>query len=141
MQSFQQGPSQNEKGFSLIELLLVVATVGFLVLLLASVPNSIQLIGRSNHQSTAVEIAAKEIEEKRTISYVNLTPGETSINDERINLLPDGVGKTTILDCDSEICSNGENAKQIVVSISWKEFGKDQNVSLHTLIGEGGLNQ
>ena len=128
-------------GFSLIELLLLITAVGFLVILIGSLPNSIQLIGRSKHQSIVREIIAKQIEDKRAVTYINLTPGETSITDQRLSLLPEGSGKTLIEECDASICQNSEGVKQITVTVTWKEAGKLQTTKIKTLIAEGGLNQ
>ena len=133
------------KGFSLPELLLVISAVGFLVLLLGSIPNSINLIGRSRHQSIAREIIAKAIEDKRASAYINLSLGETSINDQRINLLPDGTGKILVEDCNPvnnpAICPNSENVKLITVTVNWKAAGKNQEAKVKTIFAEGGLNQ
>lgn len=128
-------------GFSFVELLLVIAAVGFLVVLLGSIPNSLNLIGKSKHESLAREILSKEIEDKRNITYANLVLGETNISDSRLVLLPSGEGKTLIEDCNPSICTNGENAKQVTVTVTWKEAGKLQTAKIKTLTGEGGLNQ
>ena len=134
----------DQRGVSLAELLLVIVAVVFLVLLLGSIPGSVNLIGRSRQQSIAREIIAREIENKRSVTYINLTPGETQINDSRLGFLPGGEGKTIISDCDPlespAICPNGESIKQITVIVSWKTAGKDTAVKVQTLISEGGLN-
>lgn len=141
MQFSRQVQLRNNVGFSLVELLLVITAVGFLVILLGSIPNSLNLIGKSKHESLAREIVVKEIEDKRNISYINLANGETNIIDARINLFPSGNGKTLVEDCDPLICTNSENAKQITVTVTWKEAGKQQTTRLKTIIAEGGLNQ
>ena len=46
-----------------------------------------------------------------------------------------------VADCDPLICTNLENIKQVAVTVQWKEGSKDQQVSLKTFIGEGGINQ
>ena len=64
-----------------------------IVFLLANLPNAMMLINKSNHLSLAREIATKQIEDKRAISYANLTLDNPSnppaIVDSRLNLLPD----------------------------------------------------
>lgn len=146
MQFSQPGRlKNNRKGFSLVELLLVIAAVSFLVLLLGSIPNSVNLIGRSRQQSIAREIISREIEDKRAITYINLATGETQVNDPRLGLLPAGSGKTVIADCipveSPAICPGGENIKQITVTLDWKTAGKAQTIKVETLISEGGLNK
>lgn len=131
----------NNKGFSLIELLLVVVTISTIVFLLANLPNAFLLINKSKHLSLAKEIASKQIEDKRTINFANLINDTTDINDNRINQLPSGAGTTIVADCSPDICTNGENMKQVTVTISWKDNQKIQTVTLNTFIGEGGINQ
>lgn len=132
---------KNELGVSLIELLLVIALVGFLVLLIANLPNSINLIGKANHQSIALKIASKTIEDKRGVKYVNLANGTSPLSDPRLNNLPHSTGQVMVEDCDIAVCTQGEAAKQITATVTWKESGKNQEVSLKTLVSEGGLNQ
>ena len=129
-----------EKGTSLVELLLVVVTIAAAVLLLANLPNAFLLISKSKHLSLAKEIAAKQIEDKRAISFINLVSGTQTISDTRINLLPQGTGTVTVVDCDASVCTNGENIKKVTVSVSWQE-NRLQTVQLDTLIGAGGINQ
>ncbi len=138
-QTVRQSDSQNQKGVSLVELLIVVAVIGFLAILVASIPNSIALIGNSKHVSVAREVATKQIEDSRAIGYDNLVEGENSISDFRINTLPNGAGLVTIQDCDLTICASGEELKQIIVKVTWKELGKPQEVKLTTFVSENGL--
>lgn len=130
-----------EKGFSLIESLMVIVIVGVIILLLANVPNALNLMTKARHLSLVREIAAKQIEDKRSVNYSNLTDDTLAINDPRINSLPSGSGTVTVADCDFSICTNDEPVKQITINISWMENNKQQTVNLKTFIGQGGLNQ
>lgn len=132
---------KNQRGVSLIELLLVVVVIGSVVFLLASIPNAIMLIGKSKHMSLAREIAVKQMEDKRNLSFENLVTDNSPINDSRLSLLPDGNGSVEVLDCDPAICTNEENIKQVLITVTWKDNGKSQIVTLKTMIGEGGINQ
>ncbi len=131
----------NENGVSLIESLLVVVILGSIVFLISSLPNSLMLIGKSRHISLAGEIAIKQIEDKRTINYSNLVNDNSGITDSRLSLLPGGSGTVIVEDCDPVICTNEEHIKQITVLVNWKDNNKTQNVTLKTMIGEGGINQ
>lgn len=131
----------NEKGASFIEVILVVLTLGFIVILMAALPNALGLIAKSRHVDIAREIAAKQIEDKRAVSFVNLVNGTTTISDSRLSLLPEGIGQVEVLNCDPQICTNSEPIKTIKVTVNWKELSKTQTVSWETFIGEGGLNQ
>ena len=130
-----------EKGVSLIESLLVIAIIGFVVFLIASLPNALMLISKSRHVSLAREIATKQIEDKRTINYSNLANDNTPINDSRLNLLPGSSGTVEVSDCDLSICTNGEHIKQVAVTVNWQDNNKPQTITLKTMIGEGGINQ
>lgn len=133
-----------ERGVSLIESLLVVVTVAGIVFLMANLPNAMNLVNKSKHLSLAREIAVKQIEDKRATSYSNLVPDTTNITasvDPRMNSLPNSSGTVKVEDCNVQICTNGENIKQVTVTINWKDNSKTQTISLKTFIGEGGLNQ
>lgn len=124
-----------------MESLLVIAMVGVMVFLMANIPNAMNLVNKSRHLSLAREIASKQIEDKRNISFANLVNDSAAVSDPRINLLPDGSGTVTVEDCSSQICTRSENVKQVSVTVSWKDNNKNVTITLKTLIGEGGLNQ
>lgn len=132
---------KSDNGVSLIELLLVIVIIATCVILLANLPNALGLVTKSKHVSLAREIAAKQIEDKRSISYANLVNDSSSINDARMSSLPSGAGSVTVSDCDSSVCSLAEHIKKVTVTINWRDGSKDQTINLTTLIGEGGINQ
>ena len=132
---------RNKKGSSLAESLLVVAMIGIIIFLMANLPNALLLVTKSKHLSLVREVAAKQIEDKRAVSYVNLVNGTTTISDSRLSLLPNGSGIVSVEDCDVSICTNSEHVKKITATINWKDNNKTQTASLTTFIGEGGLNQ
>lgn len=141
MQLHLGGEKLNEHGFSLIESLVVIAIIGSIVFLIANIPSTMMLVGKARHVSLAREIAVKQIEDKRTINYTNLVNDNSPISDTRLSLLPFGNGTVVVADCDAAVCTNGENVKQVTVTVSWKDNNKTQTVSLKTMIGEGGINQ
>lgn len=132
---------RSQYGASLIEIILVVLALGFIVILMANLPNALGLIQKSKNVGIAREIALKQIEDKRAVSYINLVNGTTSISDSRLNLLPEGQGQVDVSDCEVAICTNAEPVKKIKVTVNWKNLNKTQTVFLETFIGEGGLNQ
>ncbi len=131
----------NERGVSLIEVLLVVVVLGSIIFLIASVPNAILLIGKSKHMSLAREIAVKQLEDKRDLSFDNLVNDNSPISDPRLSLLPEGNGSVEVSDCDPAVCTNQEDIKQVFVTVTWKDNNKTQEVKLQSMIGEGGINQ
>lgn len=132
---------KNEQGVSLIESLLVVVTTVAIVFLMANIPNALGLITKARHLSLAREIVIKALEDKRATSFANLVNDTTPVSDPRTTLLPQGAGTVTVADCDPLICTSSEPVKKISVEIIWKDFGKEQKITLDTFIGEGGLNQ
>lgn len=131
----------DQRGVSLIESLLVIVIIGSIVFLIASLPNSLMLVGKSRHISLAREIAVKQIEDKRNINYSNLVNDNSAIADSRLGLLPVGSGTVEVLDCDPGVCTNSEHIKQVTVTVFWKDNDKTQTIILKTMIGEGGINQ
>lgn len=131
----------NQKGASLIELLLVIIVIGSSVFLISNLPNVLGLVTKSKHLSLAREIASKQIEDKRSLSYANLVNDTVSFSDSRLTTLPSSSGTVTVADCSPTICTNAEQIKKITVTINWKDNSKTQTVTLDTFIGEGGINQ
>lgn len=130
-----------QRGVSLVETILVVLALGFIVILMANLPNALGLIQKSKQVGVGREIATKQIEDKRATSFINLVNGTTTISDSRLSLLSAGSGQVVISDCDPAICTNSEPLKMIKVTVTWKDNNKDQIVALETFIGQGGLNQ
>lgn len=133
--------TNNQKGVSLVEALLVIVVISTLVFLLANLPNAMSLINKSNHMSLAREIAVKQIEDKRNTNYANLVNDTSNIVDSRMSLLLSSLGTVTVADCDPTICTNSEHIKKITITINWKDNNKTQTVTINTFIGEGGINQ
>lgn len=131
----------NEKGISLIESLLALAVIGSIVFLLASLPNAFTLYNKSRHFSLAREIVIKQIEDKRAVSFQNLANDSSSISDTRLGILPQSSGTIVIENCPAAVCAASLEIKQITAQVQWFENGKDQTVTLKTLIGQGGINQ
>lgn len=130
----------SQRGVSLIEVVLALAALGFLALLVVNIPTSIRLIGESRHQSLAREIMSKQIEDTRNTTYANLADGTQNISDSRMSSLPGSSGTILIGPCPANICTQGETAKQVTVTLSWKEGQNPVTVNLKTIIASGGLN-
>lgn len=140
MQKLKLTNFNNQSGVTLVESLLVIIIVSAIAMLIANIPNSISLINKSKHLSIAKEIAAKAIEDKRSMDYLSLADGSnTPITDSRVILLPSGSAVITVADCGVPICANSEIAKTISVIISWKEAAKQQSFKIDTLISKGGF--
>lgn len=130
----------SQKGFSLIEVILVVLVVGAISALVTNLPSSIKLIGNERHESLAKDIGSKRIEDLRSLPFDNLINSTTQIVDSRLTSIPQGAGSILIEDCPPLTCKNSEaNIKQATVTINWVESGKNQKIKIVTLISKGGL--
>lgn len=129
----------NNRAFSIVELVIVIAVAGAIVLVVANIPNSIGLIGKSKNESIAKEAATQKIETVRGQTYSNLANGMTPITDSRVASLPGGTGTTSIEDCPASICPTAQAIKKVTVTISWTEKNAPKSVILTTLISDGGL--
>ena len=130
-----------QKGISLVEFVLVIATIGFLVLLVANLPSSLASISRSSHQSIANSVANKQLEVLRKQGASNLSNGVTNFTDSSLNKLPNVSASYSVSDCPVTICTSQEPMKDVKVTITWKEMAEQKQVSLSTLIANQGLSQ
>lgn len=130
-----------QKGFSFVEILLVIMVVGLIVSLISNLPNTVSLISVSRRDSIAKDIATKEIENIRLKGFDNLgSIGTSSFSDSRLNQLDSSSATLTIADCPGDICKNGEtDVKQITVTLTWREKNQTRSINLATLISKGGL--
>lgn len=129
----------NQKGFSLVEIIIVTALVGAIVIIIANIPQAIKLIGTSSNESIAKQIIAEKIESLRSETYDNLANGTTQISDRRLSSLPSSSSSVLVEDCSQSICVNGELVKQVTINVTWKDGDKTKNVTVATLIAKGGL--
>lgn len=132
----------NKLGFSLTEIVIVIALAGVIVIVLANLPSTLGLIGQSNHQSLANQIIDQKIEDLRSQGYDNISNGTTMISDSRLNQLPGSTSEVIIGDCPTlspTICTSNEDVKQVSIKITWNETKGPKEVKVVTFIGKGGL--
>lgn len=128
-----------ERGFSLIELMLVGVIVSFVVLLIYNLPTVFQLISVSNRASLAKQIANQKIEDIRARGYDNLANSQTPLVDNRLSQLPSGSGTVTIQSCPLSVCQSNEQAKLCSVEVDWTDTAGTRNVTLTTMVAKNGL--
>ncbi|MDO8498446.1 MAG: type II secretion system protein [bacterium] len=133
--------SFQEKGSTLVEIILVILMVGFLALLIANLPSSLSSINKSRHTSEAKDIVSRQIENlrKQGFTNLNLTDGETAFPDTDLSNLSSGSAVYKVENCPSEVCQQSEEAKKVTVKVSWNESGDAKSVELVTIVSEGGL--
>lgn len=130
---------QQTTGFSLIELIMVIFIAGAIMLVLANLTPTFKLLSTSNQENLARQIVAEKIEDIRSAGYDNLANGEESFSDPRLTQLPQGNAEINIGDCPAQLCQNGEETKQINITVNWYENDQDQSFSVSTLISKGGI--
>lgn len=131
----------NEKGLSLVEIVLVSAAVVFLGILIVSLVSPVASINKSRHTSVALKIASRQIENLRKQTFENLANGTNSFYDANLSTLPSSSASYEVEDCPISICTVEEKAKQVKVEVSWNESGEVKKVDLVTIVGEGGIGQ
>ncbi len=130
---------RKKNGFSLVEVIIGVFIVGLIVLVIANIPNAINLVTSSQDDSLVREVAAKKMEDIRLQGYENLINGTTAINDSRLSSLDGSSGHTVVSSCSVNICPTNEALKEVRITISWSENGEPKTYQLVTLVGEDGL--
>lgn len=131
----------SEQGVSLVEIVMVIVALGFLILLIANLPSSFNLISRSRHQSLAKDVALRKIDSLRKQGYSNLVDGVNTFVDNDLVTLSSPSASYVISDCVAPVCTNAELAKQISVVVNWNESGDNKKVELSTIVSSGGLGQ
>ena len=130
---------RSQAGFSLVEMVVVIAIAGMIVLFLVNIPSSLGLIGGSKQESTVNQIINKKIEDLRSLGFDNIANGTTTISDSRLSSLPNSSSEVIIEDCPPNICTGNESIKKVSVKVSWTASGKPKSVEVKTLISQGGL--
>lgn len=126
-------------GFSLVEIIVGIFLVGLIVLVIGNLPNAIKLVSSSQSELILREVAAKKMEDIRLAGYDSLANGTTTIVDSRMNKLDGVSGHTVISDCPQNICTGGQQIKQVKITITWNEEGEPKTYQLVTLVGKDGL--
>lgn len=127
------------KGFSLVEVIMGVFIAGIMVLVIANIPQAVKLITGSRSEAKVREVTAKIIEDLRLSGYDSLSDGSKAIVDPRLNSLNSVSGVVLTENCPVEICTSGEIAKKVTITITWNENIEPKRFSVTTLIAKGGL--
>jgi prepilin-type N-terminal cleavage/methylation domain-containing protein len=127
------------RGFSLIELLLVILVAGMVLVTLTNLTPVFNLLQNSSRENIARQIVSKRIEDIRTQGYDNLANGTNTFTDTRLTQLPQANAATTIEDCPTDICIHSEPIKKVTIQVDWVENDKSQSFSITTLVSKGGI--
>lgn len=127
---------KNEEGFTLVELVATIAVLGIVTLGIANLFYSIQYIQRqSNYLDRATRAAQRQVEVLRNNSYNSLPLGETNFTNQLPDSLPNDRSGTV------QVTEPSPGLKRVDVTVSYNDGGKQQQVTLSSLIGVIGLSQ
>lgn len=122
---------RSSKGFSLIEVLVVIFIIGVISLIYAAGAPLIKAANGVANEDVALHAASQELEKLRAGGYATL-PASGTFSNTQLTTLPSGIGNETIADFNPTI-------KQVTVMVSWQEIsGNIRSVSLSTLITQTG---
>lgn len=133
-------PALNNRGFSLVEVIIAIFLIGAMVVVIANIPQAVRLITLSKSESIVREVAAKKLEDMRLTGYENLpADGVSNFSDPKLSSLAGVSATSDVVVCPAALCPGGEAVKHITISISWNEGPDRKNFELETLIGQGGI--
>ena len=111
-------PAQNEKGFSVIEMLLVFTVVALAMMPLASIQfSSRQQITEADRQTGALQVAQERIERARMAGFENAVPdsGQVGMYSFVTTVTPD---------------PSNPFLQEIETTVTWQYGGEQRNVTL-----------
>lgn len=122
----------NNKGFSLIELILVILVAGAIILVMVNLGPAINFLGVGNRELIVRQIVAEQIEDIRSKGFDNLSDGVVAITDPRLASFPQKTATITVSPAATGL-------KQVDIAINWVENGKTKSFLTSTLVAKGGL--
>ena len=127
----------DESGFTIVELVGTIVVIGIASVGIANLFYSMQYMQRqSGYLDTATRSAQREIEVLRNSTYNSLVAGQ-SIN--FTNDIPDTIPRSK--NGTVTVSEPSPGLKRVDVTVSYNDGGKQQQVSLSSLIGVIGLAQ
>lgn len=129
--------NQNQKGFTIVELLVAIIIIGITTASISSLFISIQNVQRkTSYLDSATRSAQREVESLRNDNYASLTAGQTiNFTSELPTSLPSNRSGTVV------VSEPSADIKRVDVTVSYTDGGKQQVVKLSSLIGVIGITQ
>ncbi|MFC1636399.1 prepilin-type N-terminal cleavage/methylation domain-containing protein [Planctomycetota bacterium] len=118
-----------QKGISLIEVMLAISVLAIVVLGTAffSFHTSGQ-VGLGKQYRAALQLAGQKMEQLKADNEIDISIADGEISEE-VSSGDLSYTRTTVVE-DSGLC------KEVTVTVSWSQMGKDRNVSLVSLLVE-----
>lgn len=136
MLSLSTAPVKGQRGFTIIELLIVIAIFGIVMPTLAAGVNNLTVLNnRARDLSLANLIAENKAEQLRNAGYNSLTPGTISFSSELPNELagPKSASYT--------VTNPTAGLLEITVEINYRDYSQTKTVNYKTIVGELGVGQ
>jgi len=120
-------------GFSLIEIVISLALIAVTLIGYYAALRTITLTRQSKHQSLAVQLATKKIEELKATAFSSLPSGGV-IDDPLLLSLPSATSTFSLADY-----SGSNQIKKVTVTIKWQEPNGQKTVEFTSLLIANGL--
>ena len=126
----------NQKGFTVVELMITIGICGVIVPALAVGLNSLTVINNRARDLALVNIIAQnKVEILRSSGYNSLSNGTTDFTSELPTTIASPKSATYI------ISSPATGVKDVSIKVSYSEYGKTLTIDYETLISEIGVGQ
>lgn len=127
---------KSQKGFTIIELLIVIAIFGIVMPTLAAGINNLTVLNnRSRDLALANLIAESKAEQLRNAGYNSLSPGTVSFsNDLPAELASPKSGNYSI-------STPTPGLAEVIIEISYKDYNQTKTVRYKTVVSELGVGQ
>ena len=127
----------DQRGFTLVELLVSIAVIGIAAIGIASLFYTVQYTQRSaRYQETATRAAQRQIEVLRNSSYNSLVSGETiTFTSSLPPSLPGTKSGTAV------VSEPSPGLKRVDVTVSYTDNGRTKTTNLSSYIGVIGIAQ
>lgn len=127
---------KNESGFTIVELLITIGICGIIIPVLAAALSSLAVLNNRSRDLALVNMLAQNKAELLRSSGFNSIPvGTVDFTTDLPSLLASPKSASyTVTNVDPSI-------KEVVISISYKDYGNTRNIQYKTLISEIGVGQ
>lgn len=123
------------RGFTLIEIVLSMFVILAIVTILFTTSATFKTSRRSNLNTLAGKIAARQVESLRKTDYSSLPAvGSSSFTDSELTRLPEGTANQTV-----SLYQSNADVKQFAITVGWSEGGMAKSVTMDTLIYRNGI--
>lgn len=127
---------KDEKGFSLIEVLIAIFILGIVSITLISVfMYGFNIVYKTRQANLATQIAQEEVEAIRMLSYDDILLLGSTYEHESLSELINGAGTVTVE------AGPGDDIKKLTVSVTWDYRGIDMRKDVVTFITREGVNK